>query len=184
MAAADDVHVQLRDLVAERGDVELVAFGDALERARGRGDFAEQLHLLVLLKVDEFDQRRPARHQDQPGIIGVVGQQHAREREIADRNRVLGEFAVEGPDDSGMLSSVRPAEPTGPREARPDDAPLRLAHAPPSSRMHGDESGRFRAMHRPLLCLAFRHYWPDIGRGRLAVDEPLANRVRSGRKQP
>jgi hypothetical protein len=25
---------------------------------------------------------------------------------------------------------------------------------------------------------------PDIGAGRLAVDEPLANRVRSGRKQP
>jgi hypothetical protein len=24
----------------------------------------------------------------------------------------------------------------------------------------------------------------DIGAGRLAVDEPLANRVRSGRKQP
>ncbi len=32
--------------------------------------------------------------------------------------------------------------------------------------------------------LAFRPYWPQIGTGRLAVDEPLANRVRSGRKQP
>jgi hypothetical protein len=34
----------------------------------------------------------------------------------------------------------------------------------------------------PLL--AFMAYWPDIHHGRLAVDEPLANRVRSGRKQP
>src|SRR5882757_2257624 len=32
--------------------------------------------------------------------------------------------------------------------------------------------------------LAFRGFWPQISTGRLAVDEPLANRVRSGRKQP
>jgi hypothetical protein len=32
--------------------------------------------------------------------------------------------------------------------------------------------------------LAFLGFWPQIGTGRLAVDEPLANRVRSGRKQP
>src|SRR6478735_8220440 len=30
--------------------------------------------------------------------------------------------------------------------------------------------------------LAFRRFWPQIRAGRLAVDEPLANRVRSGRK--
>src|ERR1700761_7905967 len=35
-----------------------------------------------------------------------------------------------------------------------------------------------------LACpLAFRPFWPQIGAGRLAVDEPLANRVRSGREQ-
>jgi hypothetical protein len=32
--------------------------------------------------------------------------------------------------------------------------------------------------------LAFFRQAADIGSGRLAVDEPLANRVRSGRKQP
>ena len=32
--------------------------------------------------------------------------------------------------------------------------------------------------------LAFSPFAADIGFGRLAVDEPLANRVRSGRKQP
>src|SRR3982074_2418897 len=32
--------------------------------------------------------------------------------------------------------------------------------------------------------LAFRGFWPQISTGRLAVDEPLANRVRSGRKEP
>ena len=41
-----------------------------------------------------LDQRRPARHQDQPRIIGVVDQQHARQRQIADRNRVARELRV------------------------------------------------------------------------------------------
>jgi len=34
------------------------------------------------------------------------------------------------------------------------------------------------------LSLAFLFRRADIESGRLAVDEPLANRVRSGRKQP
>ena len=65
-------------------------------RARG-GDLAEQLHLRVFLQVDEFGEAGPPRHQDQPGIIGVVRQQHARQRQVADRNRVGGELRVEGP---------------------------------------------------------------------------------------
>jgi len=35
-----------------------------------------------------------------------------------------------------------------------------------------------------LMVLAFLTSSADIGAGRLAADEPLANRVRSGRKQP
>ena len=102
------MHVQLRHLVAERGDVELVAFGDGFERARRGGDFAQQLDLRVFVEVDEFDEAGPARHQDQPGIIGVVRQQHARERQIADRNRVLRELRVEGPESIRILPSSWP----------------------------------------------------------------------------
>jgi diadenosine tetraphosphate (Ap4A) HIT family hydrolase len=51
------------------------------------------------------------------------------------------------------------------------------------ARRHGDA-----AWPRPVWGhappLAFPRRRPDIRRGRLAVDEPLANRVRSGRKQP
>jgi hypothetical protein len=36
----------------------------------------------------------------------------------------------------------------------------------------------------PAVALAFPLCSPDIESGRLAVDGPLANRVRSGRKQP
>jgi len=39
-------------------------------------------------------------------------------------------------------------------------------------------------MAKSFATLAFRNAPPDIESGRLAVDEPLANRVRSGRKQP
>jgi hypothetical protein len=41
-----------------------------------------------------------------------------------------------------------------------------------------------RCSHRFATSLAFPFRTADIKSGRLAVDEPLANRVRSGRKQP
>ena len=46
------------------------------------------------------------------------------------------------------------------------------------------KSGRFAHVACPLPPLAIPSACADIGRGRLAVDGPLANRVRSGRKQP
>ena len=45
-----------------------------------------------------------------------------------------------------------------------------------------DGGDRFELYQRLVLAIARRS--ADIGPGRLAVDEPLANRVRSGRKQP
>ena len=47
-----------------------------------------------------------------------------------------------------------------------------------------DETGVVSAHGTHQAPLAFRPFWPQIRTGRLAVDEPLANRVRSGRKQP
>src|ERR1700688_5000871 len=59
------------------------------------------------------------------------------------------------------------------------------------SRAVGMESRSRGVLDTPLsrgttaeAALAFRLFWPQIRAGRLAVDEPLANRVRSGRKQP
>ena len=53
--ARDDVDVELRHHIAERRDVELVAVGDRLERARRRGDLGHQLRLLDLVEVDDLD---------------------------------------------------------------------------------------------------------------------------------
>ena len=56
-----------------------------------------KLHLCVLLKIDELDETGQPRHEDQPRIIGVVRQQHAGERQVADRNRVLRELRMQRP---------------------------------------------------------------------------------------
>jgi AMP-binding enzyme C-terminal domain len=59
-----------------------------------------------------------------------------------------------------------------------------LAPAPcpgPNSKRRGSRTDGKSAKLPPL---AFSPVAADIGAGRLAVDEPLANRVRSGRKQP
>src|SRR5262245_5133311 len=95
--ARDNVHVQLRHLVAQRGDVELVASRDGLERIRGRRDLAKQLHLRVILEIDEFDQSGQSRHQDQPWVVRVVCQKDAREGEVADGNCVLRELGMQRP---------------------------------------------------------------------------------------
>src|SRR6187455_2781152 len=69
MAACDYMHMQLWHLVPQRGDIELVALGDAFQRTRRCGDFTEQLHLRILLEIDELYETGQARHQDQPRIV-------------------------------------------------------------------------------------------------------------------
>ncbi len=86
MPPRDHMHMQLRHLIAERGYVELVAPGDVFQRACGRGDLPEQLHLRVFLEIDELDQRGQPRYEDQPRIVRILRKQHAGERQVADRN--------------------------------------------------------------------------------------------------
>lgn len=76
------------------------------------------------------------------------------------------------------------AESTAPDNNR--DTPLhRGGHANPVGLAAiGQAAGLSGLGEQPYSPLAFRSLWPQIGIGRLAVDEPLANRVRSGRKQP
>src|SRR4029077_1616466 len=97
MAVCDYMHMQLWHLVPQRGDIELVALGDAFQRTRRCGDFTEQLHLRILLEIDELYETGQARHQDQPRIVGVVRQQRTSKRQVADRNCVLRELRVQRP---------------------------------------------------------------------------------------
>ena len=126
----------------------------ALERARGPRDLGHQLHLRSasarsMISTDVG----PARHQHEPGIVRVVDEQHARQRQVAER--AVSRSSC-GWSDQASAMFMLPC-----RIIRPGKASTAACRA-----------------------LAFLLRSPDIGRGRLAVDEPLANRVRSGRKQP
>src|ERR1700730_19093876 len=61
-AARDDMDVQLRHQIAERCDVQLVAFGDLFQGAGDAVDLRHQLRLLDLVEIDDLDGLRPARH--------------------------------------------------------------------------------------------------------------------------
>ena len=95
-ASGDDVHMQLRHDIAERGDVELVAGGDRLERAGDAGDFGHQLRLLDLVEIDDLD-GVAAGNEQHPGIVRVLDHEHARQRQIADSDRILLELRMQRP---------------------------------------------------------------------------------------
>jgi GNAT superfamily N-acetyltransferase len=93
------VHMKLRHDIADRRDIELVAPGHVLEHTGEERDLFHQLVLLRVVEVDDLDGAGVARHQDEPRIVGVVHEQHARERQIADRNGVAGKLRIERPCD-------------------------------------------------------------------------------------
>ena len=91
------MNVELRNHVAERRDIDLVAAGVGLEHAAGMGDLTHQLRLLDHVEVGDLDGQVPARNQQQPGVGGVLDQQHPAERHVADRRGVALEQGIELP---------------------------------------------------------------------------------------
>ena len=67
------------------------------QRARDARDLGHQLRLLDLVEIDQLDDVGPARHQQQPGVVRVVDDQHARQRQIADARGVALELRVQRP---------------------------------------------------------------------------------------
>src|SRR4051812_28174176 len=100
-AARDDVDVKLRHEIAECRDVELVALGDLLQRARDAGDLRHQLRLLHLVEVDDLDRIHAPRHQQQPWIMRVLDDQDLGQRQIADVDSVLFQAGVQRPGGFG-----------------------------------------------------------------------------------
>ena len=164
MPARNHMHVQLRHLVAERGDIEFLAFGDGFERARRGGDFAQQLHLLVFFQVDELDQPRLPRHQDQPGIIGVV-RQAARARAPGRRPEPCPARVAGGGTRSSRSSRHV--------SCRPGQAPVRARERDPYSAVYREctEYGSPLSRGRPNWLACFppplaRYRSREVGGGR------------------
>ena len=77
----DDVDVQLRHQVAERGDVELERGEGIAQQARGVVDLVAELAPLPGVEVDHLARVDDARHQHQPRIVAVVHQPQFAQRE-------------------------------------------------------------------------------------------------------
>src|SRR6185295_14340044 len=96
-APRDDMDMQLRHQITECRDIELVALGDLFEGARNARDFRHQLRLRDLVEVDDFHSTLPPRHQEQPGVMRVLDDQHLAQRQVADIDRVFFELGVQRP---------------------------------------------------------------------------------------
>src|SRR3984885_14813125 len=93
----DDVHVQLRNHIAERCDVQLLAFGDFFQCPCNTGNLRHQLRLLDLVEIDDFHNFRPARHQQQPRIMRILDDEHAAQRQVANVDGIFVEPRMERP---------------------------------------------------------------------------------------
>ena len=83
--AHDHMHVQLTDDVTQGRDVQFVRVERVLERFRQRGRFLPQLLLICDIQLKYLADILAAWHQDEPGIVRIVGQQQPAEWEIPDR---------------------------------------------------------------------------------------------------
>ena len=91
----DHVDVQLRHQIAQCCDIELVAFGDLFQGARDPGNFRHQLRLFDLVEIDDLHGLGPARHQQQPGVMRILDDQHAAQRQVADVDGIFLELVCE-----------------------------------------------------------------------------------------
>ena len=109
-AARDNVDVKLRHQIAKGCDIQLVALGDLFHGARDPGNFGHQLRLLDLVEVDDFGRTVPAQHQQQPGVMRVLDDQHPAQRQVADVDGVFLELGVQCPGGgvSGHIGSQIP----------------------------------------------------------------------------
>jgi hypothetical protein len=87
--------MELRHHVAERGDVELVARRHRLQGTGRSRNLGGELDLVGFRQVDDLARARAARHQQQPGIIGVVGEKQPRQRQVADGAGVAFELRMQ-----------------------------------------------------------------------------------------
>lgn len=91
---ADDVNVQLRHLVAERRDVDLLGLELVDQDPRHPIDLVEQDNCPVPGQVVEVAQAFDARHEDHPGEPVVAHEKYGAEVQIPEVFAIRGEFLV------------------------------------------------------------------------------------------
>ena len=109
LEARDHVDVQLGDQVPQRGNVEFVRSELGLEGPTGQADFPAEDGLLGDVEVDPLRRILYPRHQDQPGMVGVVHQPQFAEFQCGDRVGVLGQLRMQVPVGRGWVTSAHAA---------------------------------------------------------------------------
>ncbi|MOA24169.1 hypothetical protein D3C78_1448390 [compost metagenome] len=116
------MHVQLADHIAQGRDVHLVGTEGVLEGFGKEGRFLPELPLLLRTELEQLTDFLAARHQDEPGVLGIVHQQQPAQGEITDWQGVLLKSWVQGEHTGLSCSTVgnsrlTPASGTRPRRA-------------------------------------------------------------------
>ena len=83
------MHMQLADHVTQRADVHLVGRQTLVEQLRQGRRFLPQGLLICDIQLKHFADTVDAWHQDEPGVIRVIGQQQATEREVPNGQGIL-----------------------------------------------------------------------------------------------
>ncbi|CRM78350.1 hypothetical protein [Pseudomonas sp. 22 E 5] len=83
------MHVQLADHIPQRTDVHFVGGQPFIEQLRQGGRLLPQPVLIGDIQLKHFADTVEAWHQDEPRVVGVVGQQQAAERKVSNGQCVL-----------------------------------------------------------------------------------------------
>ena len=83
------MHVQLTDNVTQGCNVHLIGVERILEGFGQRRGFFPQLLLIGVIQLKQFADIFPPRHENEPRVIRIVGQEQPAQREITDGQCVL-----------------------------------------------------------------------------------------------
>jgi hypothetical protein len=92
----DNMQMKLRNDVAERANIDLVGSRLTFQEPRGATGFVHQLCLVGRVQIVHFHGALASWNENEPKPTGVVHQQHAAQRQIADYESIVSEPMVEG----------------------------------------------------------------------------------------
>ncbi len=90
----DMVKMQLRHDITQRRQIHFICLKALRQLARERTGFLQQLALIFRRELEYFTDRSTVRHQNEPGIVAVIHQQQAGQREAAQEDAVFCQLWV------------------------------------------------------------------------------------------
>ncbi|MNH15895.1 hypothetical protein D3C79_755200 [compost metagenome] len=76
------MHVQLTNHVAQCRDIHFVGGKTVFQGFSQKGCFFPELRLIAVIQLKQFTDISATRHQNKPGIVGVLAQQQPTKRKV------------------------------------------------------------------------------------------------------